>query len=40
MAKLWLDHSLFWEPSTEAREYLELVNEKLAEGAKAGPAGQ
>jgi len=38
LAKLWLDRSLFWEPTPEAREYLEMVNEKLAEGVKASPA--
>ena len=40
LAKLWLERSLFWEPTPEARAYLELVNEKLAEGVKASPAGR
>jgi hypothetical protein len=40
LAKYWLERSLFWEPSPEARGYLEMVNEKLAEGAEASPAGR
>ena len=40
LAKLWLERSLYWAPSREAKEYLKMVNEKMAEGVRTSPAGR
>jgi len=39
LAKLWLERSLYWVPTPEAKSYLEMVNQKLAEGARGSPPG-
>ncbi len=40
LAKVWLERSLFWVPTPEAKALLETVNEKIAQGAQAGPKGR
>jgi O-antigen ligase len=40
LAKAWLERSMLFAPSPEAAGYLEMVKERIAEGAQAGPAGR